>query len=123
MDKTKDRNGFDLDRALQGTWVVVGQRCCHATEGYEQAPDYSDSLVWWRFRKGEAVFMDIAYGLRIDYTYRIEGDLLTLHAVDTDTDYPDEPELYRVTTNGKYATFSAAENGNTDAMRIELMKI
>ena len=123
MDKTKGCAASDLEKALQGTWVVVAQGYCHAAAGYEGAPDYSDCLVSWRFRKGVAVFMDIAYGLRIDYTYRIEGDLLTLHAVSTDADCTDEPELYRVTVTGKRAAFSAAEDGNTDAMRIELVRV
>lgn len=123
MDKSKDRNRSDLDRALQGTWIVVAQHYCPATAGYEDSPDYSDGLASWSFKRGKAVYMDVAMCMRIDYTYRIEGDRLILHAVDTDAESPDEPEQYRVTITGKYAAFSEEENRDTPASLTELVKV
>lgn len=131
MDKNKGQSVSALDAELQGTWVVL-RAYQYGRKRTGRDTLYPSGDASWYFCKGKAVYTDLSLFMRMDYTYRIERDILTLFALDTDAECADEPEQYRVLMKGKYATFcpvtdSVASGGEPtpirDAYCTDLMKI
>ena len=118
MDKNKGSTVSALEKELQGTWVVLAEQYDGQTHC-----DFSDCNILWKFKRGKSVYIDFAMSLRIDYSYRIEGDLLTLYSDGDEADYTDEQEVYHIVIDGKYAAFRAVGCNDRYVIRTELMKI
>ena len=121
MDKWKGSTASALENELQGTWVVLVEQYDGQTA--DDLMDFSDCNILWKFKRGKSVYIDFAMSLRIDYSYRIEGDLLTLYSDGDEADCTDEQEVYHIVIDGKYAAFWAVGCNDRYVIRAELMKI